>query len=389
MSGAISYLPKPFDDLAKIWSLDLKSRSSQMEAKEKKIVIRLSLVAAQFFLYYQMDFSFPAVASLGFVFSLPATTLFLGLYLFDLACRNAFENVFHAGAYVAISWYCLSVHEERTWGFLERFFPGPRPVIVPLPKPSSDEGWIEKDAYNKYVPQDTLIKQLIEQWNESGKFLELQEMDDEESGIFSYKGLSSKLNTQNVVEFFYCYKDIDLNQGNARYQAIQRTGRNQQQVFYGCFSNTFSKSFLCDGIEWASREHYIQAKRFKEGSQAYTLIKNAQGSFSSPQGLLRELAKDTYIADLRESDWEKESFHVALHANFAFFAQHKEYRDHLLATDNFPLVQRNDRQDIWGISYRDGTSKLVAEDGSLINRNREGWILMYLRNYFRNQVSLF
>ncbi|WP_420421257.1 NADAR family protein [Simkania sp.] len=384
MSGAISYLPKPFDDLAKIWSVDPKSRSLQMEAKEKKIVIRLSLVAMKFFLCYQAGFSLPAVTSLGFVCSLPSTALFVGIYLFELACKKAFENILHAGAYAAISWLCLSVHEERTWGFVERFFPGPRPVIIPLPEPPSDQDWIAKPAYVSYVPQGSLIKQLRETWNEKGKFLELQEADEEESGIFSYKSLPSKLNTEDVIEFFYCYSDIRLNLGNARHQGIQRTGRNQQQVFYGCFSNTFSKSFMCEGIEWASREHYIQARRFKEGSRAHTLIKCAEGSFSTTQGLLREVAKPEYAVDLRGSDWEQESFYVALHANFAFFAQHKEYRDLLIATENVPLVQRNDRHDIWGISYRDGTSKLVDADGVPMNRNRQGWILMYLRNYFRN-----
>jgi len=384
MSVSISYLPQPFGDLVEIWSRDLSSRSSEMEAKETKIMFRLSLVAAQFFLYYRVNFSFPTVASLGFAFSLPSTTLFFGMCLLDLAWKNVYENVLLSLACVATSWFCFSKHEKYTWGFLERFLHAPRSMTELVPNTPLNQVWIERSAYTSYTPQNSLIERLTTYWNTKGKFSELQEVDEVESGIFSYKSLAPKLNTPDVIEFFYCFQDIDLNHGNARNQGKKITARNHQQIYYGCFSNTFSKSFICDGIKWASREHYIQAMRFKEGSSTYLQIKEAQNAFATPQDLLKEVSKKEHSADLREGDWEVESFHIAMHANFAYFAQHQEDRENLLATDKIPLVQRNDKHDIWGISYRDGTSKLFDENNSPINRNRQGWILMYLRNYFRN-----
>lgn len=276
MSVSISYLPKPFDDLARIWSQDLSSRSSEMEAKETKIVFRLSLVAAQFFLYYRANFSFPAVASLGFAFSLPSTTLFFGMCLLDHAWKNLYENVLFAGACVATSWFCLSIHEKYTWGGVERFLPTPRRVTEPVPNTPLNQVWIESSAYTSYAPQNALIESLTTYWNAKGKFSELEEADEVELGIFSYKSLTSKLSTPDVIEFFYCFQDINLNQGNARNQGKQITGKNHQQVYYGCFSKTFSKSFICDGIKWASREHYIQAMRFKEGSSTYHKLRKRE-----------------------------------------------------------------------------------------------------------------
>jgi len=396
MSGAVTYLPHPFCDLAVIWSQNQSYRNQVKDADQQRIVVRLALTVTQFYFYYTSRISLPAIACAGIALSLPATSISLGLGLIHMACQKVFQSFPSAAVCFAAGWFLLEKHEVYSLGFLERCLPQhyvPKP-LPPADKPSNEE-WLEKSQYCPFVYQNPLLDRLLEEWNALGKFGYFEDEEDPDLGVFKYQSIVKHLGTQAVVEFFYCFDDITFDRGRARVQGVKITGKEKQQVYYASFRNTFKLSFLCDGLQWESREHYYQAQKFKQGSETYNKIQKAEGAFRLSQNLSQEVKNPEYEKDLRinsPTGWIKwksqDSILINIHANLAYFGQHKESRDLLLSTGKLPLVLRNEHPDAWGISFASDDPEWDNADSGRINRNRQGWVLMYLRSHFRNFVSL-
>lgn len=383
MSGILLYFPRPFSDIGSIVSETPVSTHWTQHPNLQKIAYRLAFVAFQFFLYYHFQVSLSKVVCLGIVCSLPATTLAGGITLFEIARKSIFESLTTAFACLAAGYYLLERYDILQMGFLERFLP--RETVS---KTSSGETWIDPHLFRPYMSQDMRLRLLVQTWKNEKRFQVFEEDENHALGVFNYQSIlsSGKLDSQDVVEFFYTYADMERDLGDACQRGCLTTGGNKQQIYYSCLNNAFNHSFVCDGLLWKSREHYFQAQKFKEGSETYRAIQNGEGAFACGRNLRKELQGDAYKSDLRLQtveqwqQWDKlEAPLVAYHANFSYFSQHQEQRDLLLSTGSLPLVERNPVPDRWGITFATEAPAVQNKQGKRINRNLQGWILMVLR----------
>lgn len=391
MLRVTDFFPRPISDLGNIYAQRNTSTDWMHNPGFVRITVRLALVAAQLFLYYHQEVSAAKVTLIGAALSLPSTVLVAGGGLFYFTKMRALQSRSSAFICFAAGWFLLDRHDVVQLGFIERFLPQERAALprLPVPVPQAEEKWIEAYRYENKMGQKNLIRKLKREWTELGRHQHFERSEDISEGIFQDKTIrdSGGLGTQKVVEFFYCYTNMINDSGFAKDQGSKITGGNKQQVYYACFDNTFIQSFVCDGVTWASREHYFQAQKFIEGSETYRSIQEASGDFADAQ-CLREVVRELkYENDLRltsKEDWniwhQTESKLILIHANFAYFAQNQEVRRVLLSTDKMPVIQRCENPSRFGISFRDGVEELSFEEN--VGGNLQGWILMYLRHQF-------
>jgi hypothetical protein len=136
---------------------------------------------------------------------------------------------------------------------------------------------------------------------------------------------------------------------------------------YGFLSN-FAPYPIYDEFDrrWKTVEHYFQAHKFEEGTEAWLSCRNA----ASP-GQAKRLGREGH--PLRD-DWEEVKELVMLKALRLKFTNTKVLRDPLLATGTTELIEAAPRDFYWGCG-RDGTGK-----------NRLGVLLMQVRSELREAL---
>ena len=136
---------------------------------------------------------------------------------------------------------------------------------------------------------------------------------------------------------------------------------------YGCFSNFYRATIRVGGKNWATTEHYFQARKFA-GTEYEGRVRQAKTPGEAASlGRRRDFP-------LRR-DWEKVKDNVMLEALRAKFGQHADLAEVLVGTGDAELVEHTERDSYWG----DGG------DGS--GRNRLGVLLMQVRDELRAQAG--
>ncbi|CCB88340.1 NADAR family protein [Simkania negevensis] len=315
----------------------------------KKIMMRLSLVATQWFIANQTGLPLPAIAVTGSILSVPSAGIGIGSYLLYEAVTNIFSETVLSLGYAVAGWALIEYSDRFAMGLLESLF-----VETKKPeKPDSKTGEISQE--------DPIAL----------------DFSDPERGVFGAKTIvdSGKLGTQEVVEFFYSKNDTG---NNAKAQGPKLTYGGKQQFEYEIFANTAEGEVEIDGIKWKTREHYYQAHKFKEDSPTYKAILACEGEFAAPGTLRIKIKQDKYKGDLLEGRTAIENFATLRKANLEFFKQNKGARELLLSTGKAPIIERNNHPDAWGITFNPGEIK-YEEKGMRINRNQQGLILMLVR----------
>ena len=131
---------------------------------------------------------------------------------------------------------------------------------------------------------------------------------------------------------------------------------------YRFLSNFYLASFLMDGWEWPSVEHYYQAHKSADSSEIIRI-----GGLTTCIGAKRAGRR----TKLRK-DWIKIKDDVMFAALIGKFSLHYELRKKLLATGNMKLVETND----WGDTY-------WGEDTAYGGKNKLGKMLMRIRRIYQ------
>lgn len=117
---------------------------------------------------------------------------------------------------------------------------------------------------------------------------------------------------------------------------------------YGCFSNFSLHPIKLDGHEWATTEHYFQAKKFEGTKHELEILQASSAMKAAKMGRERN-------RPLR-ADWEQVKDDVMRTAVRAKFTQHPKLREILLSTKEAILVEHTKNDSYWG-DGGDGTGK--------------------------------
>ena len=129
---------------------------------------------------------------------------------------------------------------------------------------------------------------------------------------------------------------------------------------YGEFSNFYYSSFIIDGKEWKTVEHYFQAKEF-EGTEYEEKIRNIEKAIEAAKA-----GRDRSLP-LR-SDWNEIKNVVMYKGAYEKFNQNKELRAILLSTGKKEIIEETEEDNYWGCGKKgDGENML----GKILMRVRE------------------
>jgi len=137
---------------------------------------------------------------------------------------------------------------------------------------------------------------------------------------------------------------------------------SQNESPYGCFSNFSNHSFNINGEIWKTSEHYFQAQKFVHSPNHYKQVMNCNHPKKAAQ-----IGRDRSLP-LRV-DWEENVMRQALEAKFT---QNENIKELLLSSGNQEIIEDSPIDFYWGCG-KDRTG-----------RNRLGFLLMELRDKFRN-----
>ena len=132
-----------------------------------------------------------------------------------------------------------------------------------------------------------------------------------------------------------------------------------ENAAYGCFSNFSPHPVLIDGILYQTTEHYFQSQKFLDKAISEK-VRNAKTPYEAAQ-----LGRNRNFS-LRRG-WEGMKDEIMLRAIRAKAAQHDDFRETLLWTQNAIIIEHTGNDHYWG----DGG------DGS--GKNKLGKILMKVR----------
>ena len=132
---------------------------------------------------------------------------------------------------------------------------------------------------------------------------------------------------------------------------------------YGCFSNFSLHSVLIDGVLYQTSEHYFQSQKFSDEA-----IRKKVRDAITPNEAAR-LGRDRNFP-LRK-DWESVKDEIMLKAIRAKAAQHDDFKEMLLSTEDAMIIEHTKNDHYW------------ADGGDGSGKNRLGEILMKVRSEIR------
>jgi ribA/ribD-fused uncharacterized protein len=134
---------------------------------------------------------------------------------------------------------------------------------------------------------------------------------------------------------------------------------------FGEFSNFARYSFVCEGNEWPTSEHYFQAQKFMDEAYRERIRTTPSPMIAARLGRSRKVPIRT--------DWEDVKLNVMRTAVRQKFAAHAELTQLLLSTGDQEIVEAASGDSFWGCG-KDGTGQ-----------NWLGRILMEIRQELKTE----
>ncbi len=140
---------------------------------------------------------------------------------------------------------------------------------------------------------------------------------------------------------------------------------------YGCFSNFSPHGIDLQGIHWATVEHYYQAQKFVETTDAALIpVIHAVQTPEQAAALGRDRTRQV------RSDWEQVKTEVMREAVLKKFLTHPDIQAILISTGDQLIMENSPTDYFWGCG-RDKTGN-----------NHLGKILMSVRQEIRQRLAL-
>jgi ribA/ribD-fused uncharacterized protein len=146
------------------------------------------------------------------------------------------------------------------------------------------------------------------------------------------------------------------------------------RVTKACFSQWYEASFIVEGVDYRSAEHYMMAAKAALFGDLRT--RDAVLAAATP-GEAKALGRQ--VAGFDEEIWGRERMRLVVEANLGKFGQNGGLRDFLLQTGNQVLVEASPVDAVWGIGLEanDPDAFHPARWGGL---NLLGFALMEVRD---------
>jgi len=142
----------------------------------------------------------------------------------------------------------------------------------------------------------------------------------------------------------------------------------------GCLSQWWPCSFVADGQEFASAEHYMMWRKallFEDLAVASRVL-----TASSP-GEAKALGRE--ISGFSESAWVSSRLGIVVAGNLAKFGQDTALRSYLVGTGSRVLVEASPLDRVWGIGLTADDPRAV-DSSSWLGLNLLGEALMEVRS---------
>lgn len=142
----------------------------------------------------------------------------------------------------------------------------------------------------------------------------------------------------------------------------------------GCLSQWWPCSFVVDGQEFASAEHYMMWRKallFEDGAVAARVLTAA--SPAEAKALGRE------VSGFSEPAWVSSRQEIVVSANLAKFGQDPALRSYLVGTGSRVLVEASPLDRVWGIGLTADDPR-ATDPSSWLGLNLLGEALMEVRS---------
>ncbi len=143
------------------------------------------------------------------------------------------------------------------------------------------------------------------------------------------------------------------------------------------FSQWWEESFVVDGINYASAEHWMMAKKAElfDSSMIEEIIQ------ASSPALAKKLGRK--VKNFDPVIWENQKYDIVKVGNFHKFNQHEKMKKFLLQTQDRILVEASPFDKIWGIGMVQDDPR-AAYPQKWDGENLLGFALMEVRDELRD-----
>lgn len=110
------------------------------------------------------------------------------------------------------------------------------------------------------------------------------------------------------------------------------------------FSQWYPAPFECNGVKYATAEHYMMAQKailFDDTEQFQAIIQSSHPKQAKDLGRL--------VKEFNQQIWEQHREQIVFDGNLAKFSQHQDLKTFLLSTGDRVLVEASPVDKIWGI----------------------------------------
>ncbi|MDI9888319.1 NADAR family protein [Streptomyces sp. HNM0645] len=145
----------------------------------------------------------------------------------------------------------------------------------------------------------------------------------------------------------------------------------------GCLSQWWPAPFTVDGIEYATAEHWMMARKahlFDDAEAEVRAVAAASPAQAKKEGRL--------VRGFSDAAWERERFGIVVEGNVHKFSQHPELSAFLLGTGERVLVEASPMDRIWGIGLA-ADDERANDPARWRGLNLLGFALMEVRERLR------
>lgn len=149
--------------------------------------------------------------------------------------------------------------------------------------------------------------------------------------------------------------------------------RRDGSVGKGCLSQWWHAPFEAEGVEYATAEHWMMARKARLFGDAEA-ERNAVAAGHPRQAKAAGRAVRGFDPDV----WERERFAIVVEGSLRKFTRHGELREYLLGTNSRVLVEASPLDRVWGVGLAADDAR-VRDPAQWRGENLLGFALMEVR----------
>jgi len=149
----------------------------------------------------------------------------------------------------------------------------------------------------------------------------------------------------------------------------------------GCLSQWWPAPFTVDGVEYATAEHWMMARKARLFGD-----REAEHRATTAAGPAQAKAAGRLVRGFDEQVWERERYGIVVEGSLRKFTRHGELREYLLGTNSRVLVEASPLDRVWGVGLAADDPRL-RDPAQWRGRNLLGFALMAARTRLLSRVG--